>query len=109
MPSGGARPNTGGARPGAGRKSRAEEEQTAEQARKAIIAKYGSIEGGLEFLLVSKEPQLIKWVFEHALGKPPERVQLDGELNGEWTITLKLDANNKLHPTVGAGIPEKDN
>lgn len=70
----------GGARPGAGRKSLAAEQQTAEQARKAIIAKYNSIEGGLQALLESEEPNLIKWVFEHALGKPTEQVQIDGEL-----------------------------
>ena len=71
----------GGARQGAGRKSLAAEQQTADQARKAIIAKYSSIEGGLKALLESDEPNLIKWVFEHALGKPTENVQIDGEIS----------------------------
>lgn len=70
----------GGARPGAGRKSLAAEQQTAEQARQAIIAKYGSIEGGLTKLLESNEPALVKWVFEHALGRPPEKVEVGGEI-----------------------------
>lgn len=70
----------GGARPGSGRKSLALEQQTAEQARKAIIAKYGSIEDGLKLLLGSGEPILIKWVFEHALGKPQETVEVAGEI-----------------------------
>lgn len=70
----------GGARPGGGRKSLAAEQQTAQEARKAIIAKYQSIEGGLTHLLNSNEPILIKWVFEHALGKPPEHIEHTGEI-----------------------------
>lgn len=71
----------GGARQGAGRKTLAAEQQTAEQARKAIIAKYSSIDGGLQALLESEEPNLIKWVFEHALGKPTDNVELSGGLD----------------------------
>jgi hypothetical protein len=70
----------GGARPGAGRKSLAAEQQTARQAREAIIKKYGSIDQGLVHLLESGEPTLKKWVFEHALGKPPEHLNIEGEI-----------------------------
>lgn len=87
----------GGARQGAGRKSLAEEQQTALKARKAIIAKYKSIEGGLEHLLDSDEPQLVKWVFEHALGKPVESVEIDGEVSHE--LTFKVIRGNKDRST----------
>jgi len=46
----------GGARPGAGRKPKAEELKTSELARKALIAKYGSIDASFHSLLDSGEP-----------------------------------------------------
>ena len=78
----------GGARIGAGRKSLAEEQKTAEQCRKAIIKQYGTIEDGIIKLLTSNEPMLQKWVFEHALGKPIEQVSVDGELSHELTFKV---------------------
>ena len=72
----------GGARPGAGRKPIAEEMKTRELARAAITAKHGSIEQGLKSLLDSKEPSLIKFVYEHAVGKPTENInaKIEGEV-----------------------------
>ena len=66
----------GGARNGAGRKSIADEEKTREKAKAAILAKYETLEKGLQSLLDSKEPSLIKFVFEHAFGKPTDEVDL---------------------------------
>lgn len=66
----------GGARAGAGRKSIAAEEQTREKAKAAIQAKYETLEKGLESLLNSGEPSLVKFVFEHAFGKPTEDVDI---------------------------------
>lgn len=66
----------GGARPGAGRKSIAEEFRTADLARKAIIEKYGSLEAGLVDLLKG-DPVLKRFVFEHALGKPQDNLNLE--------------------------------
>lgn len=67
---------TGGAREGAGRKSKAAELQVANQAIDAITEKYGSLKEGFIALLNSKEPSLIKWVFEHGAGKPQDKVDL---------------------------------
>lgn len=67
----------GGARPGAGRKSIAEENKTRELCKAAIVGKYGSVENGLMKLLESGEPSLMKFVYEHAIGKPTENVNLD--------------------------------
>lgn len=66
----------GGKREGAGRKSIAAEEQTREKCKAAIQAKYTTLEEGLKSLLDSKEPTLIRFVFEHAFGKPTEDVDV---------------------------------
>ena len=73
---------SGGSRAGAGRKSIAEEMKTRELARAAITMKHGSVEKGLKSLLDSEEPSLIKFVYEHAVGKPTENInaKIEGEV-----------------------------
>jgi len=66
----------GGSRPGSGRKSIAEEFKTSDLARTAIIQKYGSLEEGLKKLLDTGEQALIKFVFEHALGKTTDHMDV---------------------------------
>jgi hypothetical protein len=80
----------GGVRKGAGRKSIADELGTRDLARTAIIAKWGSLEKGLEWLLGSGESALQKFVFEHAFGKPQENVKVD-EVS---EITIKYGDGN---------------
>lgn len=70
----------GGARPGSGRKSIAEEEKTKNLCIAAITGKFGSPENGLKFLLESKSDSLIKFVFEHAYGKPTEKIEIPGNI-----------------------------
>lgn len=67
---------SGGRREGSGRKSKAEELRVRDTAVSAITKKYGSLEGGFEALLSSGEASLIKWVFEHAAGKPQDKIDL---------------------------------
>lgn len=81
----------GGARLGAGRKSARDEIKVRNLAIKALVSKYGSEEKAFEHLLGSKEPSLIKFVYEHAFGKPREKVDIDNA--GE--ITLKIIRGNK--------------
>ena len=57
---------------GAGRKSIAEEYKTRKLCIAAIEKRHGSLEKGLIYLLDSDNPVLIKFVFEHAVGKPVE-------------------------------------
>jgi protoporphyrinogen oxidase len=73
---------SGGANRGQGRKPVAEELNTRLLSQAAIIAKYGSLEKGLQSLLNSDRDPLIKFVFEHALGKPVDKVEakVDGEV-----------------------------
>ena len=82
----------GGKREGAGRKSIAAEEQTREKAKAAIEGLYGSLEDGLKSLLQSGEASLIKFVWEHAVGKSPEHVDVtsNGEtINAPQEIIIK--------------------
>ena len=68
----------GGARPGAGRKSVAKELQTGEMARKALRDHFGSLDEALIALLQTGEPSLQKFVFEHAFGKSPDKIEHSG-------------------------------
>lgn len=81
----------GGARAGAGRKPKADELRVQKLAIAALVAKYGSEEKAFEALLESKEPSLQKFVYEHAFGKPREKVDMDN--TGE--LTLRIIRGNK--------------
>lgn len=71
----------GGVRPGAGRPTIAAELKTADLARECLIAKYGSLNAALIALLEMDEPALIKFVFEHAFGKPTDKIEHSGEID----------------------------
>ena len=86
---------TGGVRAGAGRKPKAEELKTSELARKALIAKYGSIDASFQSLLDSGEPALIKFVHEHAFGKPTEKVEHSGTTTS-MVISYELQKGNEM-------------
>jgi hypothetical protein len=74
----------GGKRPGAGRKPKVDEDKVRGLAIKAIEARHGSVENGLSSLIDSGEPSLIKFVYEHAIGKPKEKVEHSGDLAINW-------------------------
>lgn len=84
----------GGKRQGAGRKSRAEEMMTAELARTALTTKYGTLEKALLEMWDSKEPALMKFVAEHAFGKPTENVNLNSENMGS-VVLFELPKNGR--------------
>lgn len=63
----------GGIRPGQGRKAASDEIMAKELSQKAIINKFGTLEAGMEFLLTTGEPSLVKFVYEHCFGKPKEK------------------------------------
>ena len=81
---------SGGAGRGQGRKPIAEEYGTRDLARKAIIAKHGTLEKGLQSLLEAKEPILTRFVFEHAFGKPTDKVDVTS--GGEAIVVTFRDA-----------------
>lgn len=74
----------GGKRIGAGRKPKAEEDKIRNLALESIISKYGSEKEGFEALLNTGEPSLIKFVYEHAFGKPKESIEHSGSLGIIW-------------------------
>lgn len=76
----------GGKRPGAGRPTIAKELATADLARKALTDKYGSLDAAILALIESKEPALIKFVFEHAFGKSPDKIEHTGDAGLILTI-----------------------
>lgn len=70
--------NKGGARPGAGRPTIAKELATADLARKALIKKFGGLNEAIIHLLETGEPILKKFVYEHAFGKSPDKIEHSG-------------------------------
>lgn len=74
----------GGKRNGAGRPKKQDQLKVESYAKKAIIAKHGSLEDGFTWLLESEEPSLIKFAFEHAFGKPTEKIEHIGEMGIVW-------------------------
>lgn len=78
----------GGARPGAGRRTLAQHLKTADLAQKALISRYGSLEKALVALLNMNEAVLTRFVFEHAMGKPTDNIEVDGEIVQELTFKV---------------------
>ncbi len=70
----------GGKRAGAGRKSLSEEVNSQQLAISSIVETFGSKEAGFKYLLSTEEPALIKFVFEHAFGKPQDKIEHSGEV-----------------------------
>lgn len=83
------RKKNGGAGRGQGRKTKAEEEQVRHLCISAIVKKHGSEEAGIKALLDSQEPSLIKFVYEHAYGKPTEKIQHSSD--PDQPVYFKLD------------------
>ena len=67
----------GGPRPNSGRKSKVDELKIVNTAVEAITEQHGSLKEGFIWLLKSGEASLIKFVYEHAYGKPTEKVDMN--------------------------------
>ena len=86
----------GGKREGAGRKGKAEELKTAKIAMDALISKYGDKETALKSLIDSGEPSLIKFVYEHAFGRPTEKHDVELKSSIEAPSVNIITSNVKL-------------
>jgi len=84
----------GGARPGAGRPTVANELRTADLARSVLIKKFGSLDGALTALLEYNEPTLTKFVYEHAFGKSPDKIEHSGNASIQLNI-VRNRSNSK--------------
>jgi hypothetical protein len=83
-----------GAKPVKSRK-RHDENEVINLSLKAIEDKYGGLKEGFIALLDSKEPVLIKWVFEHAFGKPKEKIDIDVNKTVENVQIIQIPHNNR--------------
>lgn len=84
----------GGKRIGAGRPTVAKELQTSVLAREVLINKFGSLNEALIALLEMNEPALIKFVFEHAFGKSPDKIEHTGDVSGKLTLHIVRGKSN---------------
>lgn len=71
----------GGKRIGAGRKATADELKTQVIAMSALVSKYGTQEEAMRAAVESSNPQLVKFVYEHAFGKPQDKIEHSGEVS----------------------------
>jgi len=78
----------GGKRIGAGRKTIAKELATADLARDVLVKKYGGLKEALIALIEMGEPALTKFVFEHAFGKSPDKLDLSGKIENKTILTI---------------------
>ena len=72
-----------------------EEEKVISTAIQAITERYGSLKDGFIALLSSKQPPLIRFVFEHAVGKPKEQLDIDTVKRIEHIQVIQLPHNNR--------------
>jgi hypothetical protein len=61
----------------------------------AIANRYGSLTEGFMALLESREPSLIRFVFEHGIGKPREKIKIDVNKSVEHVQVIQLPNNNR--------------
>lgn len=69
----------GGVRENSGRKKATDELQARDLSIKAIESVHGSLTDGLINLLKSEQPMLVKFVYEHAVGKPVDKLATQDE------------------------------
>jgi len=82
-----------------GRKTRLEELTVTRLAGEAITEYYGSMKEGFMKLLKSEDTALIKIVWEHAAGKPREKVDVDVAGEIETIQIIKLPDNGRCDST----------
>lgn len=94
MPRGGARPNSGGARPGAGRKPSAISEKRREFERLLHETSRDDFRAIIDQLIEAAkrgEPWAVKDVLDRVLGKPKQAVQFDGEVMQPLVVEIPAE------------------
>lgn len=95
----------GGARLGAGRKSRAEELGIQSIAIQAITEHYGSLLDGFKALIQTGEPSLVKFVWEHAAGKPREKFDIEIDADVQHVQIIRLPDNGRDEFDIDKTLP----
>lgn len=93
--------------PGPGRPKKADEQKAKELGMAALKKKFGTVEKAFVFLLESKEPSLIRLVFEYTFGKPADKIEsVNGipfnQLNIQVIATQKSDNGHNGHSDNGS-------
>ena len=78
-----------------GRKSKEYEINVQNIALKAIEEYYGSVQAGFIQLLGSDEPALIKFCWEHGVGKPTDMIQMNVEQDIKTFEVIQLPDNGR--------------
>ena len=102
------RKNNGGARKGAGRKRKADEEKVKRLGENAIIEVYGSIENYYQHIAKEAKESFphLKLLQEYVFGKAPDRIIVeDDELENDFDLSSLSDEElivlTKLHARQG--------
>lgn len=105
----------GGARPGAGRKRKADEEKVRRLGESAIIETYGSLLGYYKYIAKQSKNSFphLKLLQEYVFGKPKEVVVLDDSIDDDWDLKgcsdHELDILSKIHERQHSSTsPESD-
>lgn len=61
-----------------------------EVAVNALVKKFGTLERSMQVLLESGEPTLVKFVYEHAYGKPRERIDVTTQGDKVTAIAVEV-------------------
>lgn len=97
----------GGARKGAGRKRKADEEKVRRLGEDAIIKVYGSLEDYYEFIAQESKESFphLKLLQEYVFGKPKEVLILEEEIDDNWDLSQcsdkELEVLTKIHERQG--------
>jgi hypothetical protein len=78
-----------------GRKSKEYEINVQNIALKAIEEYYGSVQAGFIHLLGSDEPALVKFCWEHGVGKPTDMIQMQVEQEVKTYEVIQLPDNGR--------------
>ena len=97
----------GGAREGAGRKPKAVELKAAELCKSVLVDLYGGEKEGLIAAWNMREPTIIKFILEHAFGKPTDNINLSGGLDNTTTYDLTKVSKDTLKELVNATATDK--
>ena len=98
----------GGFRPNSGRKTRAEELGVAAIAIQAITEHYGSLLDGFKALLQTDEPALVKFVWEHAAGKPREKFDIEIDADVQHVQIIRLPDNGRDAYDIDNDLPSSN-
>jgi hypothetical protein len=85
----------GGYRPGSGRPKKEYEINVRELAVQAIEQHYGGIKEGFIHLLNSGEPALVKFCWEHGVGKPTDKIEMSVEQDIKTFEVIQLPDNGR--------------